>query len=249
VEPTTTQPAAPESAGERDGRGEPRGTGISSTAPAAFPGDDPREKLLGFAVHEIRNPLASGLWAVEMLARHAGDDPRAGRLSKLAARSVRRLRALVEDWFAMERLPARPPPGRAALRETIARVLAPSEFEPAGLAALVEDGEAVVVPLDPATVEKLLRACVRRALRAGEGGEVSIRVAREDGTARVDVVRAGATAAMLDPGPFVPGGSEGEGTTLALYVARTAAARLGVGLEVVDEPAGAVIRLRLPAEP
>lgn len=217
---------------------------------AAVPANELREALLSFLVHEIRNPLASMLWSVEMLARKPSGDARSDRLAQLALRSARRLRALLEDMFALERLPARVAPGRVDLREAVIRALSPHDLEPEGITAeLGEAPEGLIVPLDPTVFDRLLHACLRRAVRAGEGGPIHVEAVDEGSTAVVTIVRDGATSNDLDPPVLSPGGSEGAGTTFALYVARFAAQRLGVELWTEDLPdGGARIGLRIPLE-
>lgn len=217
-------------------------------ARAVPPADELRERLLSHLAHEIRNPLASALWSAEMLARSAGGDPRRERLGRLSARSVQRLRVLLEDLFALERLPRTPPSGEVPLAAALTRALAAHDLDPEGIP--VDDLRApsgLIVPLDPASLDRLLHACARRAVHAGSGGRLSVHV-DPDGPDHVLVtlLRPGARLEEVDPPPLAPGGSEGGGTTFTLLVARVAAQRLGVPLDVVQTPEGVEIRLRLP---
>ncbi|MFM2153118.1 MAG: hypothetical protein RL199_1553 [Pseudomonadota bacterium] len=216
---------------------------------AAPPPDELRERLLSFMVHEIRNPLATALWSAEMLARQTTGDVRHDRLAGLAVRSVRRLRVLLEDLFALERLG--PPPAAAAgvrLSQAIDRAVAPHDLEPTGIPVhrtpLDDDP---FLPLDPLLLDRLLSACLRRALHAGEGGAVRLGVATEEGCVVLHVVRDGASVGQVDPPLLSPGGSEGEGTTFTLLVARVAALRLGVPLDVEATTDGVELRVTLPA--
>ncbi len=213
---------------------------------ATVPAGELRERLLSFLVHEVRNPLASALWSAEMLARRSLNEPRADRLSHLAVRSVRRLRALLEDLFALERLPEVLPRGVTSLGAALARAVGPHDLEPRGIEARVEVAEEVRVPLDPVLLDRMLHACARRAARVGQGGPLLLTAERAGGQIKVALFREGVTRAQVDPAPLTPGGSDGEGTTFALLVARAIAQRLGVALSVGERAGGVAIELLLP---
>lgn len=213
--------------------------------------DEIRERFLSFIAHEMRNPMASGLWASEMLARRPSDPARVERLGSLALRSVRRLRTLFEDFFALERLPANPPPGRVDLSEAVDRALGPHDLESKGLEATVEGPSDLVAPLDPATFDRLLHSCARRLTRVSpNGGPLRIRFERVDSLpeALLSFERSGVEARAVEPPLLTPGGSEGEGTTFTLFVARVAAQRLGVAMWLEDTSDGCALRLRIPLE-
>lgn len=228
-----------------------RGAGLSPEAllTAGFHRPDAlRERILSFVTHEMRNPLASALWASEMLARRPTDAARVERLGQLALRSVRRLRGLFEDYFALERMPAQATPGRADVREAMERALGPHDLEPQGLEAAISGERGLVTPLDPALLDRLLHSCARRLARAQGGGPFQVAIQPQDGQIVVALRRNGIDARSLDPAPLTPGGSEGEGTTFTLMVARLAALRLGVPFSVAEVAEGTEIRLLLPLE-
>lgn len=216
---------------------------------ASSPGEE-RGRLLSHVVHEVRNPLAAAMWSVEMLARRPLGDPRQDRLANLAARSVRRLRSLLEDYFQLERMPEAGPPMRLELMEAVRRSLEPHDFESDSIPATITGPGEVFVEADPRLLDRLLHACVRRAFLAGEGGPVTIEVrpSTEHAGADVRVRREGLGALELDPGPLTPAGSEGAGTTFTMLIARLAAHRLQVPLRVEDEGSAGTIVLELPAE-
>lgn len=232
---------------EQEGLGTPRGMELEEfLASAVVPADAVRERLLSFMVHEIRNPLASALWGAEMIERRGLGDARGDRMAALSSRSIRRLRSLLEDLFALERLPRRVPPGRVELASAVRKAIEPHDLEPTGIEATVQGPEGLESPLNPRLVERMLRAVLRRASRAGEGGPVSVRFRRVGDVGEVEVVRHGLSVEALDPPMLASGGSEGAGTTFSLLLARAVAQRLGVALEsrAVDE--GAAIRLLFP---
>ena len=214
---------------------------------ATVPAGELRERLLSFMVHEIRNPLASALWSAEMLARKSTGDPRGDRLSQLAVRSVRRLRVLLEDLFALERLPPVVPAGEVSLKPALTRALGPHDLDPEGITAeLTLPADDLVVPLDPLFVDRLLHACLRRALHAGEGGSLTVSAERRGEGAVVTILRRGATLEQVEPELLSPGGSEGAGTTFTMLLARATAMRLAVPLSVEQTADGVTLRLTLP---
>lgn len=229
-----------------------RGSGTDETEKfleqAVVPTDEIRERLLSFMVHEIRNPLASALWAVDMLERRSEGDARAERVAKLSARSVRRLRSLLEDFFTLERLPKTPKPGRVAVMEAIERALGPHDLEPGGIDAPVTGSQPGEIPLDPELVDKLLHTVMRRLARAGDGGPISVRVGGHRNRAEVVVERPGVEQAVVDPPLLTAEGSQGAGTVFSMFLARAMAKRLGVELEVLTTQSGTAIRLLFPLQ-
>ena len=227
----------------------PNDIGTNAFLSAAIaPADESRERLLSYMVHEIRNPLASALWAAEMLARKPLGESRNDRLAQLAARSVRRLRMLLEDLFALERVPALPTPGRTDLRQAIERALAPHDLDPGGIPAHVEAASGVLVNLDPTLLDRLLHACLRRLRLGPEAGPVEITLVEEPSMAVLSLCGRGLSVDAVDPPLLTPGGSEGGGTTFALLVARALAQRLGVALWVEPTGTGVAVRLGFPLE-
>jgi signal transduction histidine kinase len=216
---------------------------------AALPAEESREKLLGFLVHEIRNPLATSIWAVEMLARKPQGEARSDRLAQLAARSVRRLRMLLEDLFSLERVPAHPQEGESDLRETLERAIAPHDIEPSGVHATVEGPIGIRVPVEASLLEKLLHACVRRLKHAGVEGPLSVRLSRGATSATASMRREGVTVEEVDPPLLTTGGSEGGGTTFALLVARAIAQRISALLTISAIPDGVELLLEIPLGP
>jgi signal transduction histidine kinase len=217
-------------------------------ASALAPADQARERLLSFMVHEIRNPLASTLWSVEMLAKKSLGDPRNDRLAQLATRSIRRLRALIEDLFALERVPMSPGPGRTDLRAAVYRAMSPHDLEPAGVNASVDALDSVPVSVDPVLLDRLLHTCLRRLAHVGSEGPVVIRLTHDESTAVLSMAQRGATVPDVDPPPLTSGGSEGAGTVFSLLVARAIAQRLGIALWVEPAPDGAAVRLGFPLD-
>jgi K+-sensing histidine kinase KdpD len=66
-----------------------------------------RAKYLSFVAHEIKNPLATALWSVDLLKRMEGLDrcgPRSEKIIDASLRALRRMRRLIDDFFTLERL-------------------------------------------------------------------------------------------------------------------------------------------------
>jgi len=213
---------------------------------ATVPAEEARQRLLSFMVHEIRNPLASALWSAEMLARQKLADPRHDRLAQLAARSVRRLRGLLEDLFTLERLPVEASPGHCDLRASVEKAVAPHDIEPGGINATITGPAGIDVGIEPSVVDKLLRASVRRAAHVKEDGPLEIHLEEDAGSALMTIERRGVSLADLDPPPLTTGGSEGGATTFALMVVRVAAQRLGLAFWVEPFDDGVRMCLRFP---
>lgn len=214
-------------------------------ARAVVPAGTLRERLLSFAVHEIRNPLASALWAAEMLARRPLGDSRNDRLAQLGARSLQRLRGLIEDLFALERLPPTLPDGTSDLRQAAERALGPHDLEPTGVTATLDGPPGILVPVHPLYADKLLHALFRRFARAGEGGgSISVTVREEHSGGVLEVFRADSPESVVDPPMLAPGGSEGAGTTFTMLFVRALALRAGLDLAIVPHEGGTLARLR-----
>jgi two-component system sensor histidine kinase KdpD len=72
-----------------------------------MPGPGKRGKYLGFVAHEIKNPLATALWSCDLLKRMGPEErggERAEKMIDVSLRALRRMRRLIDDFFAIERL-------------------------------------------------------------------------------------------------------------------------------------------------
>lgn len=212
-----------------------------------MPADGERARLLQFIAHELRNPLASALWSAEMLNRRPPDDPRSARVASLALRSLQRLRALLEDVLAMERLPSTTRSDPADLRAIVEKAAGPHDLEPEGI-PMELSGPTIRLRTDPGLLERLLHSAMRRAHRARSPQPIRVEIRPEGQTALVEIARDDVPLMQLDPPLLASGGSEGEGTTLSLYFARIAARTLRLALWVEPRGEGAAILLRLPVE-
>ncbi len=176
-----------------------------------------------------------------MLARMPNEEragPRGAKLAAMTLRSLGRVRQLVEDHFLVERLDAGRFPLRveevplgALVREVIAR-------EPwAGTAVEVDE------PLSVAADRMILERAIDSLLAAASagGGPVRLRARSEGGRVVVRVEGARPPLEALDD-PSKGAASDMRGRSLALPVARRAAAVLGGALGVD----GGAFELSLP---
>jgi len=220
---------------------------LRPNTPAAEPRSEPDDKAsqLAFVAHEIRNPLSTALWSVELLARMSPEErggPRGEKLSKMSLRALGRLRRLVEDHLLAARLDVGGIP--LELEEIPAREVFPgaTAIGAGSLELELEAGLSVVG--DPGLVRRIVDGVLLAAAR----GAADVRVigSRKGRVARFRVEGAKASVAELaDPRRGDPGDTRG--AALALPLARRATAVLGGSLHV-DQDAW-VLELPAPDAP
>jgi signal transduction histidine kinase len=201
-----------------------------STSAESHP--DPEEKAshLAFVAHEIRNPLSTALWSVELLARMTPEErggARGEKLSRMSMRALTRLRRLVEDHLLAARLDVGGIP--VEMEEVPARELFPgaSVIGAGSLELELETGLAVLA--DPGLARRAMEGILLSAARGG--ADVRVTGTRRGQVARFRAQGAPAsTADLADPRR----GDQGDtrGSSLALAVARRACAVLGGAIRV-----------------
>lgn len=211
----------------------------ASAEPRAEP--DEKASQLAFVAHEIRNPLSTALWSVELLARMTAEErggPRGEKLSRMSMRALTRLRRLVEDHLLGARLDAGGIP--LELEEIPARELFPgaTAIGASSLELELESGLSVVA--DPGLARRIVEGVLLAAARGG--AEVRVTGSRKGRLARFCVVGAPATPEDLSD-PRRGDAGDTRGAALALPVARRACALLGGAIRPED---GAWV-LELPA--
>ena len=209
----------------------------------AEPRVEPEEKAsqLAFVAHEIRNPLSTALWSVELLARMSGEErggPRGEKLSRMSLRALTRLRRLVEDHLLSARLDAGGIP--LELEEIPAREMFPgaTAIGAGSLELELESGLSVVA--DPSLARRIVEGVLLAAARGG--ADVRVTGIRRGKLARFCVYGAPAIPEDLSD-PRRGDAGDTRGAALALPVARRACALLGGAIRPED---GAWI-LELPA--
>jgi two-component system sensor histidine kinase MtrB len=202
--------------------------------------------------HELRTPVAALVSEASVLEEHlAGMPPDARRAAELLVGDVARLRRLVEDLTNLASLDA----GRERVRT-----------EPFDLGVLVDgtvrsrgwDGgvtirsEPVPVTADRTRVDRIVANLIGNALEHGGAG-VTVRVARDDAGAFVEVADAGPGISpehlehVFDRFYRADPARSGPGSGLGLAIARENARLLGGDVEVRSEPgAGSRFTFRLP---
>ena len=139
--------------------------------------------------HEIRTPLSVLRAGTEMLARHAGSDPRQVEVTEMLQSEVARLARLVDDLLVFGR-PAPPAPRPTELREVVEgalRVLRADGAE-TGVDLRLEEGESVPLVADPDQLRQVVVNLATNGMRAcPEGGSVTVRVGSDDGRAVLEV--------------------------------------------------------------
>jgi signal transduction histidine kinase len=216
---------------------------IRPIPPSAEPQSETDEKAshLAFVAHEVRNPLSTALWSVEMLARMTPEE-RAGhrgeKLSRMSLRALTRLRRLVEDHLLISRLDVGGIPVDPELGP--ARELCPGAAAVGAASLELELENGLSVESDPALARRVVEGVLLAAARGGEA--VRVTGSRKGRLARVRFQGAEATEVeLLDPRRGDPGDTRG--SALALPAARRACTLLGGGLRAEE---GAWV-LELPA--
>jgi K+-sensing histidine kinase KdpD len=201
-----------------------------STSAESRANPDEKASQLAFVAHEIRNPLSTALWSVELLARMTAEErggARGEKLSRMSMRALTRLRRLVEDHLLSARLDVGGIP--IELEEIPAREMFPSAsaIGAASLEMELESGLAVVA--DPALARRAIEGILLSAARGG--ADVRVVGTRHGRVARFRAEGAPASAAELaDPRRGDPGDTRG--SALALPVARRACALLGGSIRI-----------------
>jgi signal transduction histidine kinase len=206
--------------------------------------------------HELRTPMAALVAEASVLEEHLNEMPAdARRAAELLVADVARLRRLVEDLTDLAALDS----GRDEVRPEpfeLARLVAGS-IRARGWADLVAtNGEPVRVVSDRSRVDRIVANLVVNALSHG-GGDVAVRIGRDDDLAFVEVSDRGAGISAADLEHVfdrfyrADPARSGPGSGLGLAIARESALLLGGDVVAWSRPGeGARFTLRLPvAEP
>src|SRR5258708_25281641 len=158
---------------------------------------DERGKYLGFVAHEIKNPLATARWSVDLLKRMENEGragPRADKIIDASLRALRRMRRLVEDYFTIERL-------RQQVLELRMEALTAQALIDGALTHLAEKeglprerfatdvSEHLIVRGDAELLRRALRAVLETMARAAPEARISLVVRAADGAVRLSCPR------------------------------------------------------------
>jgi two-component system sensor histidine kinase QseC len=208
------------------------------------------------AAHELRTPLAA-MRTHAQVARASGDAAQRDHSLDRVVESVDRATHLVEQLLTLARLDAATLSGRFApceLREVAAEALA--QVAPLALAKAIEPALAesprVEITGDRALLTVMLRNLIDNAVRYSPP-ETSVSVATgktAEGDAQIEIVDQGPGIApqerrrALDRFYRVAGGAE-SGSGLGLSIVARIAELHGARLELLDNPAGRGLRVRV----
>jgi PAS domain S-box-containing protein len=153
-----------------------------------------KTEFLAMLAHELRNPLAPIINAVEILRVRDAADPIARKQRDVIARNARHLARLVDDLLEVSRINE----GKIALRRVRVELAEVVEQAVTSARVLIEERRhrlAVSVPPEPLVLEadptRLVQVLVNLLNNAAkytpEGGEISLSASREDGEAVVRV--------------------------------------------------------------
>ena len=202
-----------------------------------------QRRLLAFASHELRSPLARLRVSLEMMAGEPA-------LKEQAARDVGELDALIGELLEASRLEALGRPDRDEAVDLLGLVAE----EAARVGAAVE-GEPVELRGDPRLLRRLVRNLLENARRHGGGAQVEARVERAGTRARLRVADRGPGVPeaererIFEPFYRPPGAAEtgtGHGLGLAL-VRQIARAHGGDACCLAREGGGTVLEVTLGA--
>ncbi|RKH40689.1 hybrid sensor histidine kinase/response regulator [Corallococcus sicarius] len=221
-----------------------------------------RDDFLAVASHELKTPLAAFRLHLERLERGLGDEARNRVQSPLASagRQVQRLHALMETLLDVSQLTT----GRLALDlndvdltsvvgDAVARLR--DEVERLGVKVTLEAVSPLVGRYDRLRIDQVVTNLLANAAKYGQGRPIEVRVAAEEGTARVTVRDEGIGISAEDRARIferferaVPGRNYG-GLGLGLWIARQVVEAHGGRITVDSAPgAGATFVVELPLE-
>ena len=216
------------------------------------------------AAHELRTPMAAIGLQIENLRAHVPAGEATERFNQLEA-GVTRAQHLIEQLLSLSRqdAPGRPMPGEPVdietlLRESVSQLMVLADARRVDIG--FEGSIAPVVQAPAAELRSVFDNLIDNALRyAPEGGVVDVRLHEVDGHAVVDVldngpgIPASAIGRVFDRFFRVPGAPAG-GRGLGLAIARTAAERHGLRIELRNRDEaeeggspGLLARVHLPA--
>lgn len=153
-------------------------------------------EMAAVVAHEVRNPLAGILGAVNVLGKRVPDDAQTKAVVQAISARIGALDALVEELLVFAR-PREPRVTDVNLEQALERIQLMMQSDPAcENAELIVRGEASGVRADPEMLERALTNLVLNAVQAMEGrGTVEVEVANE---------RGGTVMRVLDRGPGIP---------------------------------------------
>jgi signal transduction histidine kinase len=216
-----------------------------------------RSSELGIAwtAHELKGPLLGARAALELVTESpSGDEGR--ELLRRTTEELGQLSELIEPLLRLSTGAEMVKRRHADLVEITREAVASSSLGGASDRVLIDAPDRLVVSADPQQLRSAIANIVRNALAySPEGSSVNVRVALENGSARV-VVRDRGTGVPVDERarifePFTRGRA-GSGTRmgsgLGLFIARRVLEAHGGSIALRSSDSGASFILEIPAE-
>ncbi|WP_295393016.1 ATP-binding protein [uncultured Thiodictyon sp.] len=205
-----------------------------------------QRRFVADAAHELRSPLTALSVQAQNLRQATSLEAMRERVLPLQA-GIERARKLAEQLLSLARAQAGGVPITevdvpALARELIAEYLPLAEAR--GIDLGLDEAASLRIEAAPETLRLVLKNGLENALKyTPEGGEVTLRLAADDGIAIIDIVDNGPGLPLceyervFDPFYRMPG-ALGEGSGLGLAIAREAAANQGGSLRLHARPQG-----------
>lgn len=202
-----------------------------------------RGKYLGFVAHEIKNPLATALWSVDLLKRMEGEGragPRADKIIDASLRALRRMRRLVEDYFTIERLRH----GELELRSEALQLHALIESSVSHLAEkeglprerfAADVAEDLVVRGDGDLLRRALRGALETLARASGDARISVIGHAVEGHVRVLLRGDGLPRPLLPSIPEERASGDPAGAVLGFELCQLVLAAHGGAIEETEQ--------------
>jgi signal transduction histidine kinase len=208
----------------------------------------------GFFAHELRNAITAASMSFELLSR--GQVGIGGKTAGVLARSLRRLRELIEQSLVEVRLRS----GAALRREPIplasflhdVEALYAADSRARGIQVRIEADPTAVVYADRRLLTSVVTNLIQNAIKfTRRGGVVSVRGSVDHGAARLEIEDecGGLPNDRSDElfGSFVQRGADRSGLGLGLSITRRAVEAHGGRVQVRDLPGrGCVFGVELP---
>lgn len=208
---------------------------------------------LAFLAHELRSPIMSGQFALELLRTkmQQGD----GRELDVLHRSLGRLQELIDRSLVqirLRRIEIRPEPTR--LGPLVGEIVSESEFdaEIKGCAIRLDLDDDIEIDCDPRLIGSAVSNLIRNAIKfTRPGGVIDVRLHAAEGVSTIEVEDG---CGGLPPGkveelftPFMQAGHDRRGFGLGLAIAKHAVEQHSGAIQVHNLPGkGCVFLITLP---
>jgi PAS domain S-box-containing protein len=221
-------------------------------------GREQLQRFLGVVAHDLRNPLASILASAQLLERHGASPDHRESKAAMIVNQARRMNAMVGELVDAARIGAGQLKVRLAPMDLVAlacQVAEARQVTTAKHTILVEAPEQLEGTWDAARLEEVMDNLIGNAIKyCPDGGEVRLRIERQDGQALVSVsdqgpgVRAEEMPRLFQLFSRLESAGTIEGSGLGLYIVRGIVEAHGgrVWAESAGSGQGSTFSLTLP---